>query len=197
VNHKDELVTMQKQEIARLRRENKSLEDRLNSSRTSSKAVSNKIVSLPVIKQEDRVFKGMCPLKVFTDSFNGFMAYCDTQLRFKFANKKYEDVFGLTQEQIIGHTIKEVIGAHNYREEPMQEVLKSGKETRFNKFIIVSKQRQVRIGLNVHLTPDRDEQGEIIGFFIVCQIRHNGVAHTEVTGRKYGVSHQLKVDRLR
>ncbi|MGH8804633.1 MAG: PAS domain S-box protein, partial [Polaromonas sp.] len=53
-------------------------------------------------------------LRQITDTVPALIAHLDLEQRFRFHNKAYEEVFGLSFEQIDGHTLVEVLGQQAY-----------------------------------------------------------------------------------
>lgn len=53
-------------------------------------------------------------LRHITDTVPALIAYLDTEQRFRFHNKAYEDVLGLTFSQIHGQTLADVVGPKTY-----------------------------------------------------------------------------------
>jgi PAS domain S-box-containing protein len=53
-------------------------------------------------------------LRLVTDSAPVFIAYCDTELRYRFVNEGYARRLGLAREDILGESIPEVLGEEAY-----------------------------------------------------------------------------------
>ncbi|MEA5537722.1 PAS domain S-box protein [Limnoraphis robusta Tam1] len=53
-------------------------------------------------------------LRLLADALPVFISYADSEERYQFVNKKYEEQFGLNREEICGKTTREVIGDINY-----------------------------------------------------------------------------------
>lgn len=64
-------------------------------------------------------------LRHITDTIPALIAFLDSEQRFRFHNKSYEEVFGLSFEQINGRTLAEVLGqtAYESARDKVEEVL--------------------------------------------------------------------------
>jgi PAS domain S-box-containing protein len=61
------------------------------------------------------------------DALPVLIAYVDREHRYQFNNKVYEDVFGLTVEQLLGQHVRDVVGAEAFAElEPIVERVLAG-----------------------------------------------------------------------
>ena len=90
-------------------------------------------------------------LRQITDAVPALIAYLDLEQRFHFHNKAYEDVFGLSFEQINGHTLAEVLGQPTYEsvQDKVEEVLR-GFPVRYER---------------VHITPQGDLRNYVTQYF--------------------------------
>ncbi|MFO1329217.1 MAG: PAS domain-containing protein [Rubrivivax sp.] len=104
-------------------------------------------------------------LRDLTAMLPSLIAYWDTDLRNRFANRAYVDWYGRTPEQILGLHISELIGAEAYeRERERLAAVLAGEPQQY--------EREVRrpdgsVGtLLGHLMPDRVD-GRVRGFFVL------------------------------
>ncbi|WP_026735222.1 sensor histidine kinase [Fischerella sp. PCC 9605] len=81
----------------------------LNTARRHTKAIALK---LQVSEDESRRHQEL--LQLITDSLPVCISYTDTQQRYRFANKTYKVWFGLSQEEIYGKHLAEVLGEAAY-----------------------------------------------------------------------------------
>ena len=65
-------------------------------------------------RAEDLVHHHARQLQLITDNAPVYIAYCDTERRFKFVNKSYAARFGLRPRDIVGKTIVDVLGEPAY-----------------------------------------------------------------------------------
>ena len=106
-------------------------------------------------------------LRQITDTVTTLMAYLDMEQRFCFHNQAYEEVFGLSFEQINGHTLAEVLGQPAYGgiQDKVEEVLR-GYPVRYEG-VHVTAQGDVR-NYAMRYFPRYGEgadEGKVIGFF--------------------------------
>ncbi|GEM_PF-296107 len=113
-------------------------------------------------------------LALITDAAPVFIAYCDTQARFKFVNKPYAARFGLKPEDCIGKRISEIVGedAYEFFREYVARVLR-GEPIRFEIGV-----QYAGIGerfVHCSYAPELDAYGNVVGFV---------AAITDITERK-------------
>lgn len=105
-------------------------------------------------------------LEKVIDSLPVLIAYVDTEQRYRFNNKAYEEFFGLSLRQIYGKTMRELLGEVPYREvSPYVEQALAGHQ--------VALERQLAFAgagmrdVVVTFLPDISPQAEVRGFFVV------------------------------
>ncbi len=104
----------------------------------------------------------------FIESVPAFLGYIDKDLHYQQINLPSQRFYGHTEKEFIGKSLLEVVGSESYEQVLpfVQEVLE-GREVTFDI------RRSVRdLGLrdlNVHWVPDKDEKGEVIGFYFCTQ----------------------------
>ncbi|MCK5669607.1 MAG: PAS domain S-box protein, partial [Gammaproteobacteria bacterium] len=54
-------------------------------------------------------------LRLITDNIPAFVAYVDSELHFRFNNKKYEYWFGMSQDELRGKHVRDVLGETSYQ----------------------------------------------------------------------------------
>ena len=102
--------------------------------------------------------------QLIIDSVPGCISYTDASLRYRFVNQTYEKWFGVSREQLIGKSIREVIGeqaycrAYNYIERAL------GGETVTYEAVLPYKNNQTRV-VSARLVPDCDEQARVRGYY--------------------------------
>ena len=134
-------------------------------------------------------------LRQITDTVPALIADLDIEQRFRFHNKAYEDVFGLSFEQIHGRTLAEVLGQTAYPpvQDKVEEVL-SGYAVRYER-IQTTAQGECR-NYAMHYFPRYGvgtDEGKVIGFFSlgtdITELKRIDRMKTEFVST---VSHELR-----
>ncbi len=100
------------------------------------------------------------------DSLPICISYTDKQHRYQLNNKTYEEWFGLSQEEIAGRHVREVLGDAVYNASRKRiEAALSGQEQNFEATLPIPSGGNRNV--MVSYTPDRDENGQVRGFFTV------------------------------
>ena len=105
-------------------------------------------------------------LSLITDSVPVSIAYVDTKMRYLFANRRYEELFGVTgKEGLVGRNVQDVVGDTFFlsREENIRKAL-AGDEVMFTHEIPRSDASP--LSLQTAYLPHRGEDGRILGYFI-------------------------------
>jgi PAS domain S-box-containing protein len=109
-----------------------------------------------------------------TDASPVLIAHVDAQERYQFVNQRYEEWFGVSRDQIIGRTVREILGEEAYqRADPYIRRVLRGEEVEFENHLVLPDGRQ-RVALT-HMVSEPDENGFIAGFY---------VAKWDITGPK-------------
>jgi len=123
--------------------------------------------------------------RLVTDAMPALIAYVDPQRRYRFANKAYEDWYGLTTAEIIGREAREVMGEETYG--ALSEHIDRALD---GESVMVESQIRDRTGnLRVAETrylPQLDPEGAVIGYF--------GLA-VDVTERKHAEEERVSIDK--
>jgi PAS domain S-box-containing protein len=134
-------------------------------------------------------------LRQITDAIPTLIAYMDTEQRFRFHNKAYEELVGLSFEQINGRTLIEVIGPSVYKflQDKVEEVLQ-GHAVRYER-VHMTKQGDERV-YAMHFFPrygEGTDKGKVLGFFAtgtdVTELKRIDRMKTEFIST---VSHELR-----
>jgi two-component system cell cycle sensor histidine kinase/response regulator CckA len=97
----------------------------------------------------------------------GPVSRIDRNLRYLFANNHYQQFFGKSHDQVIGHQMIEVLGADLFRQvEPYVHRALAGEKVTFES-VYWSLEGKVGYTL-VNYVPDRDADQNVIGFFVVA-----------------------------
>jgi PAS domain S-box-containing protein len=111
---------------------------------------------------------------VLADNVPGYFSYVDTELRYRFVNKRHEELFGRPQAELYGEFVKDAVGEANFSEiEPHLRESLAGREASFL-YPMVLPNGDGR-WMNVHYVPDRGETGRIKGVLAL---------ETDVTAQK-------------
>ncbi|MEC5214092.1 PAS domain S-box-containing protein [Polaromonas sp. CG_9.5] len=134
-------------------------------------------------------------LRQITDAVPALIADLDMEQRFRFHNKAYEDVFGLSFEQINGRTLAEVLGPQAYggAQDKVEEVLR-GYPVRYER-VQITPQGDIR-NYAMQYFPrygGGTDEGKVIGFFSlgtdVTELKRIDRMKTEFVST---VSHELR-----
>lgn len=106
-------------------------------------------------------------LRTITDTLPALVAYVDTQQYYRFANRAYETWFGKKPEEVVGKTIRELVGDATYaRFEPALLRALSGEVVRFEGEL-KRQDGRTRYTQSSYI-PERDEQGQVRGFVVLA-----------------------------
>jgi PAS domain S-box-containing protein len=101
---------------------------------------------------------------VFAQNVSALFAYVGADERFRFVNKACQEFFGLSASQMIGRTVREVIGERAYAHaKPHFEAVLSGQEQQFERPVLLEAHDDR--WLHVHYVPDFDGNGAVLGVF--------------------------------
>ncbi|MFZ6743530.1 diguanylate cyclase domain-containing protein [Undibacterium sp. JH2W] len=106
-------------------------------------------------------------LRLIADNMSAFIAYVDYQEKYAFVNKRTEHLFGITAQQAIGKTIKQISTPEFYRQtKPYVSQVLNGEWTCFER-------RTERYGHwewdRVTYVPDFNKSGKVDGFFVLVE----------------------------
>jgi len=116
---------------------------------------------------EEALHESIESIRLITNAVPALISYVDSEQRYQFANRQYEEWFGLPPSQIKGMHIKDVEGRQTY--EQMQESIEMalwGEEVTFETILMIN-------GHNHHVkvtyVPHFDKDGQVLGFFSLTQ----------------------------
>jgi diguanylate cyclase (GGDEF)-like protein/PAS domain S-box-containing protein len=111
---------------------------------------------MALLKSEQR-------LRLITDNIPALIAYVTPDERVAFANRRYEEAYGILHEEVCGMRTWEVLGPEVYAvtKPYIQEVL-SGKAVHFERQVMRGKTIRYE---RVNYVPDVDAEGRVIGYF--------------------------------
>ena len=105
-------------------------------------------------------------LRLIADSLPALVAYIDTEFRYRFNNRAYQQWFGMRPAEVIGRHVRDVLGDAAYEVvKPRMELALSGQKTSFE--TEVTYRDAGRRFVSAHYIPDRDVDGTVQGFFVL------------------------------
>ena len=107
-------------------------------------------------------------IRTITDAMPALIAYVDTEQRFRFVNKPYEDWFNRPREEIDGQPMWVALGTEHY-EQRRENVLAAlaGNEVTFE-MELPAENGAVRYALATYI-PHFGETGEVLGYYALIQ----------------------------
>ncbi len=117
-------------------------------------------------RTEEELLSSKHQLRLVTDNVPVFIAYYDTEGRYRFINRRYAECFGLKPEEAIGKHIPEVVGEEAYRSirEYIDTAL-SGQTISFE--VEVPFETIGAHWMRIGYVPDFNERAEVRGLFAV------------------------------
>ena len=111
-------------------------------------------------------------LRVITDALPGLIASVDCDERYRFVNAGYEQQFGLSRDQIVGLSVKELLKQDYSTVQPFIRRVLSGERISFETTVLDDRGEQTLLSTYV---PDRNSEGMVAGFYALI---------TNITERK-------------
>ena len=103
-------------------------------------------------------------LKVITDALPILIAYVNSQQHYRYTNRTYETWFGKSRSDLIGRSMKELLGENNYQKIlPYVTTVLTGKAVTFENQLTTENGNLYWI--DATYIPDFDSNGKVIGFF--------------------------------
>jgi PAS domain S-box-containing protein len=117
-------------------------------------------------QMEEDLRRSESQLRLITDNIPSIMTYMDSQQRYKYVNKAYEDFYGFKRENILGQYVHEVVRTENYQKarSAIDDVL-SG-ERSYYESERSNKDGEKRYFYTV-LVPDADDRGIVRGYILL------------------------------
>ncbi|HLP91258.1 MAG TPA: PAS domain S-box protein [Nostocaceae cyanobacterium] len=107
-------------------------------------------------------------LRLITNALPVLISYIDTEQRYRFNNKKYEEWFGISLSEIYGKHLKEVIGETNYQLIlPYVQKVLSGEQVNVETEFVY--QNGKNCYFNLSLVPQFHQQGKVEGYVALIQ----------------------------
>jgi PAS domain S-box-containing protein len=107
-------------------------------------------------------------VRLITDNVPVLIAYVDNHQQYRFANKAYEEWYGIPPADVLGKHVTAIVGADAYRVlRPYIENALAGRETTFE--ALVPYQYGGTRHISVKYIPHANEQGDVLGFFALAE----------------------------
>ena len=161
-------ITEQRRQERLAQERNDELELRIRA-RTAELQASNDQLRSAVAVQEEAARaqrRSEAQLRLITDAVPALIAYVDRDFRYRFANRRYAERFGLTKDSIIGQSVREVLG-HSVHQSirPYLEAAGEGREVTYE-YVIDVPDREKR-HMRSTVVPELNEQREVAGYFVL------------------------------
>ncbi len=106
-------------------------------------------------------------IRLVADTVPAVIGYVDSDQKYRFANRRYEEWLGLPPDKIIGHDARDVLGAVYDGHEPFMRQALAGR--------VVSREFPLRtasgevVQAAVSFIPHFDDDGRVLGYFVLGQ----------------------------
>ncbi|BAY24244.1 multi-sensor hybrid histidine kinase [Calothrix sp. NIES-2100] len=102
-------------------------------------------------------------LRLITNALPVFISYVDSQQRYRFNNRQYEEWYDIKASEVYGKQVKEIVGESVYQEiRPYIETVLSGETVNYEMQIVSS--NGAKRDVNVTYVPQFNQQSEVEGF---------------------------------
>ena len=139
--------------------------------RTADLAASQESLRGEQIKRagaEEFARAGEVRFRTVADSLPELIAFVDAEQRYQFCNKSYEKSLGVSPNDFIGRTVREVLGEAVYATfKPFIQKALAGQYASYEGY--VSHEKFGRRYLHIDYIPHRDEHGKVDGFYSVIR----------------------------
>jgi PAS domain S-box-containing protein len=128
------------------------------------------------------------------DNVPAFFGYLGADQRYRFVNKRYEELFGLPGNEIVGMTMCQLMGAEGYAQvKPHLDAALNGQTVSFEYCLPVPGANER--WLSAQYVPDRDAVGTVAGLFVllsdITSLRQSAAALREHEARLSHLSAML------
>lgn len=132
---------------------------------------------------EQRLSESETRLRTITDNMPAFIAYIDSDQRYRFCNAQYLTEFNLTMGELLGCTMRDLFGAEAYGAiEPYVLKALAGQKVVFERQAL---ERGPGCYSLYHYVPDIDHAGKVRGFYtLVLDITPRKTAELKLIGKE-------------
>lgn len=114
---------------------------------------------------EQALRKSEAALRTIADNLPALVAYVGADEIYQFANRTYEDWFGLRPDQVVGRSVREVLGDDYEKAKPYIDEALAGRRTEYERDLFLnSRHRHLH---NVYV-PSLDADGRAVGFSVLA-----------------------------
>lgn len=101
------------------------------------------------------------------DHVPALFSYVDRDRRYRFVNHQYEVYFGQSANEMVGKSIREVLGPEIYANvRPYVDAAFSGETVSYESRLVLPEGKSSWV--SVRYTPDLDQQGNVVGIFVLA-----------------------------
>ena len=112
---------------------------------------------------QERLSNSEKRLRTITDHMPAFIAYIDRDERYRFCNATYVEQFGMSREELLKRTMRELFGEDAYATiQPYVKQALAGEKIVFERQAI---ERGPGCYSLYHYVPDMDDKGRVLGFY--------------------------------
>lgn len=118
------------------------------------------------VHADERLRRSAEQLKLITDSVPALVSYVDKDEKYRFVNQSYTEWFGISQDRIVGHTVREIIGQKAY--ESIKDKLREALEGNVVKFeTLVNYKNAGRRFVHISYVPHFGPDGTVGGIYVL------------------------------
>jgi|GEM_PF-3539148 len=115
---------------------------------------------------EEKIRQKEQHISLIADSIPALVAQVDRDRRYVYANSKYQEWLGLRSEDMIGRTVKEIVGEESYNmAKPSIDAVLEGKKVS-TEVLLKTKDNKTR-HVRANFVPDISEDGIVNGYFVL------------------------------
>ena len=161
-------ITVSRRYEQQIQQQNAELENRVAERTTELQATNQRLIAADDANQRitTALRRSEENLRLITDTVPALISYFDHQEIYRYVNKGYADWFGYTKEEVLGRSIREVVGDEVYTDisYPVQQGLQ-GKNISYEYAMRRPGGRVVYA--RSELVPERDADGRVAGCFVL------------------------------
>ena len=117
---------------------------------------------------ETELHESLEMLQTMSDSLPVLIGFVDADQRYLFNNVVYEEWYGVSRDQITGHSVREVMGEESYERVRSDIEAALAGESRVKEFLQTYPDGKTRT-CEASLMPQQGEDGEVRGYWILAQ----------------------------
>lgn len=153
-------------EIEELAASMTSLVDKLQTEKSALKEL-NANLEERVQDRTHRLSGSEARLRTITDSIPALIAYVNSEQRYQFCNRTYQEWFGFGKEKILGSKVSDILGKELY--EQVSPHLRSALQGEACTFEVLRRADDGGHYLKVTYLPEIDDEGKVLGVYVLKQ----------------------------